>query len=103
MQVAPSGYRRQAVLEREPHRRCAQAQRDEVLVPEIKQVWHANMQVYGLEKVRRQLLRQGTVVARCTVERLLRHLGLRGVMRGKVVRTTIADGKATFPLDLVNW
>ena len=48
------------------------------------------------------MLRQGTVVARCTVERLTRRLGLRGVMRGKVVRTTISDAKATCPLDRVN-
>ena len=59
------------------------------------------MQVYGAEKVWRQLAREGVTVARCTVERLMRKLGLRGVMRGKVVRTTIADGKAPCPLDRV--
>ena len=72
-----------------------------MLASEIERVWRANMHVYGAEKVWRQLLRQGTVVARCTVERLMRHLGLRGVMR-KVVRTTISDAKATCPLDRVN-
>ena len=60
------------------------------------------MQVYGADKVWRQLAREGTVVARCTVERLMRRLGLRGVMRGKVVRTTISDSKAPWPLDRVN-
>ena len=60
------------------------------------------MQVYGADKVWRQLAREGTVVARCTVERLMRRMGLRGVMRGKVVRTTISDAKAACPLDLVN-
>ena len=60
------------------------------------------MQVYGADKVWRQLGREGTVVARCTVERLMRRLGLRGVMRGKVVRTTISDSKAPCPLDRVN-
>ena len=52
------------------------------------------MQVYGVEKVWRQLAREGVTVARCTVERLMRRLGLRGVMRVKVVRTTVGDAKA---------
>lgn len=60
------------------------------------------MQVYGAVKVWRQLAREGTVVARCTVERLMRRLGLQGVMRGKVIRTTISDAKASCPLDRVN-
>jgi putative transposase len=71
-------------------------------VPQIQRVWQANMQVYGVDKVWRQLAREGTDVARCTVERLMRRLGLRGVMRGKVVRTTISDIKAPCPLDRVN-
>ena len=102
LQVAPSGYRRHAALRREPHRRSARARRDESLVPQIERVWQANMQVYGADKVWRQLRREGTTVARCTVERLMRRLGLRGVMRGKVVRTTISDSKAPCPLDRVN-
>jgi transposase InsO family protein len=60
------------------------------------------MQVYGADKVLRQLTRKGTAVARCTVERLMRRLGLRGVMRGKVVRTTIGDSNAPCPLDRLN-
>ncbi len=71
-------------------------------MPQIERVWRANMQVYGADKVWRQLGREGTAVARCTVERLMRRLGLRGVMRGKVVRTTISDGRAPCPLDKVN-
>ncbi|MDP3820263.1 MAG: IS3 family transposase [Burkholderiales bacterium] len=102
LQIAPSGYRRHAALRREPHRRCARVQRDEVLVPQIERVWQANMQVYGADKVWRQLGREGTAVARCTVERLMRRQGLRGVMRGKVVRTTISDSKAACTLDRVN-
>ena len=54
-----------------------------MLVPQIERVWQANMQVYGADKVWRQLGREGTAVARCTVERLMRRQGLRGVMRGK--------------------
>ena len=101
LQIAPSAYRRHAALQREPQRRCARAQRDDVLVPEIERVWNANMQVYGVDKVWRQLAREGLSVARCTVERLMRRRGLRGVMRGKIVRTTISDGKAPCPSDKV--
>lgn len=71
-------------------------------MPEIERVWKANLQVYGADKVWRQLNREGVVVARCTVERLMRCQGLRGVVRGKVVRTTISDSKAACPLDRVN-
>ena len=102
LQIAPSGYRRHAALRRDPQRRCTRVQRDEVLAPQIKRVWWANMQVYGADKVWRQLTREGTTVARCTVERLMRRQGLRGVMRGKVIRTTISDSKAPCPLDKVN-
>jgi transposase InsO family protein len=102
LQVAPSGYRRHAALLREPHRRCARGQRDDALMPAIQRVWQANMQVYGADKVWRQLAREGTAVARCTVERLMRRLGLRGVMRGKVLKTTISDARAPCPLDRVN-
>ena len=81
--------------------RCARAQRDDELIPEIERVWHANMQVYGADKVWMQMNREGMAVARCTVERLMCRLGLRGVIRGKVVRTTISDTKAPCPLDRV--
>ena len=102
LQVAPSGYRRHAALVRDPQLRCARVRRDEMLAPQITRVWHANMQVYGADKVWRQLTREGATVARCTVERLMRRQGLRGVMRGKVIRTTISDSKAPCPLDKVN-
>ena len=102
LQIAPSGYWRRAALRRDPKRRCARAKRDEALIPRIEGVWTANMQVYGADKVWRQLIREGTLVARCTVERLMRQEGLRGVRRGKIVRTTISDSKAPCPLDKVN-
>ena len=69
---------------------------------ELDRVWRANLQVYGADKVWRQLHREGQVVARCTVERLMRRHGLRGMIRGKVVRTTVSDPKAPCPLDKVN-
>ena len=102
MQIAPSGYRRHAVLQRHPELRSQRVLRDEALMPEIERVWQANLQVYGADKVWRQLNREGITVARCTVERLMRRQGLRGVVRGKVVRTTISDSKAPCPLDRVN-
>jgi transposase InsO family protein len=71
-------------------------------VPHIQRVWQANLRVYGADKVWRQMNREGREVARCTVERLMRLHRLRGVIRGKVVRTTISDGKAACPLDRVN-
>ena len=76
-------------------RRCGpRAKRDAQLAPHIERVWQAHLQVYGADKVCKQWSREGPVVARCTVERLLRRKGLRGVMRGEVVRTTISDRKA---------
>jgi transposase InsO family protein len=78
------------------------AQRDERLIPHIQPVWQVNMQVYGADNVWKQMNREGTVVARCTVERLMKRLGLRGASRGKVVRTTMPDAKAPCPLDHVN-
>jgi putative transposase len=102
LQIAPSGYRRHAARQRTPALRSQRAQRDEGLVPHIERVWRANLQVYGAKKVWRQLSREGHGVARCTVERLMRCRGLRGVIRGKVVRTTASDPKAPCPLDKVN-
>jgi len=102
LQIAPSGYWRHAAQRREPQRRCARAIRDEALIPQIERVWSSNLQVYGADKVWRQLAREGMPVARCTVERLMRRQGMRGVMRGKVVRTTISDSRAPCPLDRVN-
>ena len=102
LQIAPSGYWRHAARQRNPQLRCARAQRDDTLLPHIERVWNANMRVYGAEKVWRQMTREGLCTARCTVERLMKHLGLQGVRRGKVLRTTISDAKLPCPLDRVN-
>ena len=69
--IAPSTYYRHKVLETNPSRRSARAQRDEMLKLEIRRVWDANLSVYGAEKVYKQLNREGIRVARCTVERLV--------------------------------
>nr|WP_175802355.1 IS3 family transposase [Burkholderia anthina] len=102
LRIAPSGYRRHAAQLRDPARRSVRAIRDERLRPEIERVWRANMQVYGADKVWKQMNRERIAVARCTVERLMKQLGLRGVMRGKRVRTTVPDAIAPRPLDRVN-
>lgn len=71
-------------------------------MPHIQRVWEQNLRVYGADKVWRQLQRERQPVARCTVERLMRSLGIHGARRGKVVRTTFADTAAPCPLDHVN-
>jgi putative transposase len=96
LQVAPSTY--YARTTRPP---SARSRRDGELKAAIRRVWEANRRVYGADKVWAQLNREGTRVARCTVERLMRALGLRGVVRGKTVRTTAPDAAASRPADLV--
>ncbi len=102
LQVAPSAYRRHAARQRNPQLRSARAKRDEALMPQIKRVWQANLEVYGADKVWKQLNRESVPVARCTVERLMQRLGLQGVRRGKTVRTTVPDRSTPCPLDRVN-
>ena len=102
LQLAPSCYRRHAAQQRNPALRSLRAQRDDALIPDIQRVWHANWQVYGADKVWKQMNREGIRVARCTVERLMKRLGLQGTRRGKVVRTTTPDSTAACPLDRVN-
>jgi putative transposase len=94
--IAPSTY--YAARRRPP---SARWRRDEELKAEIHRVHEGNFGVYGARKVWRQLRREGIVVARCTVERLMRELGLQGVRRGKARRTTTSDGAASRPADLV--
>jgi putative transposase len=81
--------------------RSARAVRDAQLKVEIARVHAEHFGVYGARKVWRQLHREGIAVARCTVERLMGELGLEGVRRGKVRRTTTPDPSATRPADLV--
>ncbi|WP_347887816.1 IS3 family transposase [Nitrosomonas europaea] len=102
LQVAPSAYWRHAARQRYPQLRSARARRDELLMADIGRVWQANMQVYGARKIWYQLQREGVTVARCTVERLMRQLGLQGARRGKIIRTTVVRQNATCPRDLVN-
>ena len=101
LQVAPSAYRRHAARLREPALRSARTKQDEALCVQIRNIWLANREVYGADKVWRQMHREGQPVARCTVERLMRAMGLQGVVRGKKVRTTQSDPATPTPHDLV--
>ncbi|MDR6144263.1 putative transposase [Sphingomonas sp. SORGH_AS870] len=100
--IAPSTYHAHAARRIEPTRRSARVRRDDALGPEVRRVFEENFRVYGVRKVWRQLRREGFDVARCTVARLMRAMGLAGVMRGKPVRTTVGDRTALCPLDRVN-
>ena len=91
IKIAPSTYHAYAHRRAHPQAAPARVQRDATLKPEIERVFNENFGVYGARKVWRQLLREGFDVARCTVERLMKVMGLQGVVRGKRVRTTVPE------------
>jgi len=100
--IAPATYYEYRARRRDPDRRSARAKSDELLRAEIRRIYDDNFAVYGAEKVWRQLRREGRTVARCTVERLMREMGLRGAVRGRAFKvTTVADESAHRPPDLV--
>jgi putative transposase len=99
--IAPSTYYEQKARARDPARLPARVHRDAALRPEITRLWQASTRRYGAKKVWMDLRREGRVVARCTVARLFKGLGLRGIVRGRRIRTTIPDALAERPLDLV--
>jgi putative transposase len=100
--IAPSTYHAHAARRADPAKLPPRTRRDLTLKSEVRRVYEENFGVYGIRKVWRQLLREGIAVARCTVARLMRTMGLRGVVRGKRVRTTISNAAAPCPLDRVN-
>ena len=100
--IAPSTYYEQKARQADPGRLPLRTQRDAMLRGQIRRVWGANFQVYGARKVWRQLNREGIQVARCTVERLMRAMGIEGAVRGRKTRTTIADASGARPGDLVS-
>jgi putative transposase len=100
--IAPSTYHAHAARRADPGKLSARLQRDAALNVEIRRVYEENFGVYGVRKVWRQLNREGLAVARCTVARLMRRMGLQGVVRGKTVRTTISNAAVPCPLDRVN-
>ena len=107
--IAPSTYFDHRAKQADPARLSARARRDLILRPTISRVFEDNLKVYGARKVPRfaqslrdQMNREGVSVARYTVERLMRVMGLHGVIRGKTIRTTMPDKAAPCPLDHVN-
>jgi putative transposase len=100
--IAPSTYHAHVARRADPTKASARVRQDQIRREHIRRVHEANFGVYGVRKVWRQLLREGIGVARCTVARLMRAMGLKGVVRGKEVRTTIADKATPCPADRVN-
>ena len=100
--VAPSSYHEHAVRLADPGKRPVRARRDDEIKEQIRRVHDASFGLYGTRKVWHQLRREGIKVAKCTVERLMRAMGLAGIRRGKTCVTTISNPKAPCPLDKVN-
>ena len=100
--IAPSTYHAATARRADPASAPPRVRRDAALRGKIRRVWEENFGVYGVRTVWRQLGREGVNVARCTVARLMRQMSLRGIVRGKSVRTTISDKSTPCPLDRVN-
>ena len=101
--IAPSTYFRYKAEQRDPTRRSARAQRDDVLRAIIRRIWEEHHRVYGPRKVWKQMGREGLREARCRVRRLMREMGLAGAVRGRAwVVTTQGDAAADRPSDLVD-
>ena len=100
--IAPSTYYAHKARQRDPRRCSARARRDEALKPEIERVWRENFKVYGVRKVWLQLNRETIVVARCTVARLMKAMGIQGVRRGRRTLTTRPEEAMERPRDAVN-
>ena len=99
--IAPATYYEYKAREVEPERQPPRVRRDAEVSGEIRRVYDENFRVYGARKVWQQLGRDGIAVARCTVERLMRSLGLQGAVRGGKPRTTISRPQTAYPVDLV--
>lgn len=100
--IAPSTYYAHKACQANPQLRSKRAQRDAWLQDEIRRVREENFGVYGAHKIWRQLNREDISVARCTVERLMRSLGLKGAVRGRAFTTTTKSDLALRSADLVN-
>jgi putative transposase len=100
--IAPSTYHENVAKRRDPEKQSERQKQDASLKPEIARIFNANYQVYGARKVWKQMKRERLNVARCTVERLMKEMGLYGAIRGKPRRTTFPDKAAACPRDHVN-
>lgn len=103
LRIAPSAYCRHAARLRDPARCSEREKRDATLSEQVLNVWQVNRSVYGADKVWKPMKREQIGVDRCTVEPLMRRLGIQGVRCGKSQRTTRPDPKQPCPLDRVNW
>jgi transposase InsO family protein len=102
LQFAPSTYYERRAIARDPERASLRAKSDAALSLKIDGAWADNRKLYGARKIWHVLRRDGEVVARCTVERLMRRLGIKGVVRGRRVITTNPDTSQPCPDDKVN-
>uniref|UniRef100_UPI001D0B7F9B IS3 family transposase n=1 Tax=Roseobacter weihaiensis TaxID=2763262 RepID=UPI001D0B7F9B len=100
--IAPSTFYDHLAKRANPDLLSDRAKRDKALRPEIERVWEQNYKVYGVRKVWHQMKREGFDIARCTVARLMKDIGIEGVIRGKKARTTIPSKSPPCPLDKVN-
>ena len=99
LQIAPSTFYAHLAVERDPDKASDRAKRDAELRPELKRIWEENLEVYGARKLWHAMKREKFDIARCTVERLMRGIGIEGVRRGKKVKTTWSDKALPCPLD----
>jgi putative transposase len=99
--IAPSTYYAQVAQRADPSRQSTRTRRDMALQVDIKRVWDANFQVYGVRKVWQQLRREAIAVPRCQVARLMKRMRLAGAVRGRTVKTTVSNPAAPCPLDHV--
>ncbi|MCE8430613.1 IS3 family transposase [Rhodovulum sulfidophilum] len=100
--IAPSTFYHCLACRADPSKASSRSRRDTELRPETKRVWDENYQVYGVRKAWHHLKREGFSLARCTVERLMKQIGIRGAVRGKALKTTIPETSAPRPRDKVN-
>ncbi len=100
--IAPSTFYDHMAKRANPDMLSDRAKRDMALKPEIERVWKQNYRVYGVRKVWHQMRREGFDIARCTVARLMKDIGIEDIIRGKKHRTTIPDTSQPCPLDKVN-
>jgi putative transposase len=101
-QIAQSTYYERRAIARDPDRASARAKSDADLCIKINAAWEENRKLYGARKIWHVLLRDDRAIARCTVERLMRNLGIKGVVRGKKVVTTNPETSQPCPDDKVN-
>ena len=102
LQIAPSTFYAHLAVENDPAKAPDRVKRDAELRPEMKRVWKDNRSVYGARKLWHTMKREKFDVARCTIERLMRDIGIEGVRRGKKIKTTWPDKALPCPLDRVN-